>query len=67
MQSEAQSSLPAIEEKLNLVYTTINGWEGKLDYYQPKGATKSPLVIYIHGVDGHMVRKKRNTISLRCF
>ena len=49
VQSEAQSSVPTIQEKFNLVYTNINNWEGKLDYYQPKSNTKLPLVIYIHG------------------
>jgi len=38
-----------IDEKLNLIYAITNGWEGKLDYYQPKSNTKLPLVIYIHG------------------
>lgn len=47
-QSIAQQAAK-IDEKLNLVYATINGWEGKLDYYQPKRDKKLPLVIYIHG------------------
>jgi len=38
-----------IDEKLNLIYAITNGWEGKLDYYQPKSNTKLPLMIYIHG------------------
>ncbi len=36
--------------QLNVVYTTINGWDGKMDLYLPpkeKGA--SPVVINIHG------------------
>lgn len=37
-------------EQLNLVYTKVNGWEGKLDLYlPPTGGAASPLVINIHG------------------
>ncbi|PTS94547.1 alpha/beta hydrolase [Pedobacter sp. HMWF019] len=37
-------------EQLNLVYTSVNGWEGKLDLYLPPSQKKgSPLVINIHG------------------
>ena len=37
-------------ERLNIVYTTVNGWEGKLDLYLPPVLKKaSPLVINIHG------------------
>ncbi len=45
----AQTTISAIDEKLNLIYTSINGWDGKLDFYRPKGSQKVPLVIYIHG------------------
>ncbi|HYC27270.1 MAG TPA: hypothetical protein VEB42_00625, partial [Chitinophagaceae bacterium] len=36
--------------RLNVVYTNVNGWEGKMDLYLPpqkNGA--SPVVINIHG------------------
>jgi acetyl esterase/lipase len=37
-------------EQLNVVYTTVNGWEGKLDLYLPAaGKGPTPLVINIHG------------------
>lgn len=37
-------------EQLNVVYTKVNGWEGKLDLYlPPTGGAASPLVINIHG------------------
>ena len=36
--------------QLNVVYTTVNGWEGKMDLYlAPKGKGPSPVVINIHG------------------
>jgi acetyl esterase/lipase len=38
------------ESKLDVVYTTVNGWEGKLDYYiNPNSKQPTPLVINIHG------------------
>ncbi len=38
------------ESSLNLVYSSINGWEGKLDIYFPYKTEKPvPLVINIHG------------------
>jgi acetyl esterase/lipase len=37
-------------EQLNVTYTTVNGWDGKLDLYlPPAGKGKTPLVINIHG------------------
>jgi len=37
-------------EQLDVVYTKVNGWEGKLDLYlPPTGGTASSLVINIHG------------------
>lgn len=37
-------------EQLNVVYTRVNDWEGKMDLYlPPAGGTASPLVINIHG------------------
>lgn len=36
--------------QLNIVYTMVGGWEGKLDLYRPSdGKTLTPLVINIHG------------------
>lgn len=36
--------------QLNVVYTTVQDWEGKMDLYlRPKGKRPSPLVINIHG------------------
>src|SRR5258706_4227633 len=36
--------------QLNLVYTTVKDWEGKMDLYlPPKQNGKSPVVINIHG------------------
>lgn len=44
------AQVPAgVLQKLNIVYTVNNGWEGKLDYYQQTTKKKTPLVIYIHG------------------
>ncbi|WP_231425175.1 alpha/beta hydrolase [Pedobacter sp. Leaf250] len=36
-------------QKLNIVYTIKNGWEGKLDFYQQNINKKAALVVYIHG------------------
>lgn len=43
--------LPAgFKSQLNVVYTTVNGWEGKMDIYLPPHSGKpSPIVINIHG------------------
>jgi acetyl esterase/lipase len=43
--------LPAgFTSQLNVVYTKVNGWEGKMDIYLPaKGAKPTPIVINIHG------------------
>jgi len=36
--------------QLNVVYTTVKGWEGKMDIYNaPKAAKPTPVVINIHG------------------
>ena len=36
--------------KLDVVYTTVKGWEGKMDIYlPPKGNEPTPIVINIHG------------------
>ena len=38
------------EGKLNVVYTTVGDWDGRMDvYYAPKDAKPLPLVINIHG------------------
>jgi acetyl esterase/lipase len=37
-------------ESLNIVYTTVNGWEGKMDLYLPPKTNKpSGILINIHG------------------
>ncbi len=38
-----------IEQKIDLVYSKVGSWEGKLDLYLPKSKQKNTLVIYIHG------------------
>lgn len=36
--------------QLNVVYTHVHGWDGKLDFYNPKNSkTPTPLIIDIHG------------------
>lgn len=56
-------SYPAgFTEQLNVVYTRVNGWEGKLDLYLPplkNGA--SPLVINIHGGGWNKGNKESQT------
>ena len=37
------------KEELNIVYTEVNGWQGKMDLYLPPATGKTPLVINIHG------------------
>ncbi len=38
------------EAKIDIVYTRVDGWEGKLDYYiNPNSKQPTPLVINIHG------------------
>ncbi|MEI6265580.1 MAG: alpha/beta hydrolase [Sphingobacteriia bacterium] len=38
------------EAKIDVVYTVVNGWEGKLDYYiNPLSKQPTPIVINIHG------------------
>ena len=50
-ETPAPVDVPAnYQSQLNIVYTTVNGWEGKLDLYRPQSATAPvPLVINIHG------------------
>jgi len=38
------------ESKIDEVYTTVNGWSGRVDiYYNPQSQTPTPIVIQIHG------------------
>lgn len=42
--------LPAgFTSQLNVVYTTVGDWQGKMDLYLPKSSTPTPVVINIHG------------------
>ena len=42
--------LPAgFTSQLNVVYTKVDGWEGKMDIYLPKSGKPTPVVINIHG------------------
>jgi acetyl esterase/lipase len=54
------------ESKLDVVYTTVNGWEGKLDYYiNPLSKQPTPLVINIHGGGwNHGVKEGQGGFSL---
>lgn len=45
----AQTGNLKTEKKIDIVYTKINDWEGKLDLYLPEGKKDNMLVIYIHG------------------
>lgn len=48
--------------QLDVVYNTINGWEGKMDLYLPsKNNVPSPIVINIHG--GGWARGSKETQS----
>ena len=54
--------LPGFTSKLNVVYTQVNGWDGKMDIYLPpqdKGPT--PVVINIHGGGWNKGVKKSQT------
>ena len=53
---EADTSFKPVEypagfsSQLNVVYTQVNGWDGKMDLYlAPKEKGPSPIVINIHG------------------
>jgi acetyl esterase/lipase len=53
---EADTSFKPVEypagfsSKLNVVYTQVKGWDGKMDIYlPPKEKGPSPIVINIHG------------------
>lgn len=55
-QNDADTTYKPVEmpagftSKLNVIYTIVNGWEGKLDVYlPPKTGAPTPLIINIHG------------------
>ena len=55
-QSDSDTAFKAVEypagfiARLNVVYTKVNNWEGKMDLYLPPNAGKStPIIINIHG------------------
>ena len=49
-------------EQLNLVYTKVNDWEGKLDLYLPPTSKgPSPVVINIHGGGWNKGNKESQT------
>lgn len=53
---------PNYEGKLNLVYATLDGWEGKLDFYYPIDAQVStPVVVNIHGGGWNHGQKESQT------
>lgn len=36
--------------KIDVVYTSVNGWDGRIDlYYNPASTTPTPIVLHIHG------------------
>lgn len=35
--------------QLNVVYTKVNGWDGRMDIYHTSSGTPTPIVINIHG------------------
>lgn len=48
--------------QLNVVYSTINGWEGKVDLYLPPKKNKpTPVVINIHGGGWNHGKKEEQT------
>ena len=49
-------------EQLNVVYTKVNGWEGKMDLYLPPAKnTATPVVINIHGGGWNKGNKESQT------
>lgn len=49
-------------EQLNVVYTQVNGWDGKMDLYlPPKDKGASPVVINIHGGGWNKGNKESQT------
>jgi acetyl esterase/lipase len=48
----------------NIKYLTVNGWEGKLDVYQPPGVTTpNPTVVFIHGGAWSSGSKQQNALT----
>jgi acetyl esterase/lipase len=48
--SAAQSLPDGMTIKKDIIYKSVNGWDGKMDVYYPSVSSKiKPLVIYIHG------------------
>jgi acetyl esterase/lipase len=41
--------LPGFTSQLNVVYTKVGEWEGKMDLYLPKSDKPTPVAINIHG------------------
>lgn len=38
------------QSKIDVVYTSVNGWDGRVDmYYNPTSANPTPVVLHIHG------------------
>ena len=67
-QSNADSIYKPVEypdgfsAQLNVVYSTINGWEGKVDLYLPAKKNKpTPVVINIHGGGWNHGKKEEQT------
>lgn len=67
-QSNADSIYKPVEypdgfsAQLNVVYSTINGWEGKVDLYLPPKKNKpTPVVINIHGGGWNHGKKEEQT------
>lgn len=40
---------PGFTSQLNVVYTTVGDWQGKMDIYLPKSEKPTPAIINIHG------------------
>lgn len=40
----------AYQSKIDVIYTQVNGWDGRLDvYYNPTSSQPTPVVLHIHG------------------
>ena len=49
------------ESKIDVVYSKVNGWEGRLDaYYNPTSVKPTPVVLHIHGGGWNKGTKERN-------
>jgi len=49
LSAKSQVAEKKVKFTKDIVYKTINGWQGRLDLYQPPKKAKNALVIYIHG------------------